>query len=100
MQDYDNSSNMTENLKKIAYVKFEPEIIEEWIDPYDSIPLKFLTLFVYLIEIISAIIMLVFVAYETGGYAGHYRTFINQLLSYLYGGVRQGLLKIWTEHSH
>ena len=89
MQDYDNSSNMTENLKKIAYVKFEPEIIEEWIDPYDSIPLKFLTLFVYLIEIISAIIMLVFVAYETGGYAGHYRTFINQLLSCLYGVVRE-----------
>ena len=93
MQDYDNSSNMTENLKKIANVKFEPEIIEEWIDPFDSIPLKkFLTLFVYLIEIISAIIMLVFVAYETGGYAGHYRTFINQLLSCLYGVVRESKL--------
>ena len=60
----------------------------EWIDPYDSVLLKLITIIVFIVEVISAIVMFSFVAYETGGYAGHYRTFINQLLSYLYGGVR------------
>ena len=32
--------------------------------------------------------MLAFVVYETNGLAGHYRTLINQLLSYHYGAVR------------
>ena len=68
--------------------QFEPEIIEEWIDPFDSIAIKFLTVFVYIIEIFASIIMLLFVTYETQGYAGHYRTVINQLLSYFYGSVR------------
>ena len=36
--------------------------------------------------------MLYFVAYETGGSAGHFRTVINQLLSFLYGAVRMFLL--------
>ena len=30
--------------------QFEPEMIEEWIDPFDSIAIKIMTLFVYLIE--------------------------------------------------
>ena len=68
--------------------QFEPEIIEEWIDPFDSIAIKFLTVFVYIIEIFASIIMFLFVTYETQGYAGHYRTVINQLLSYFYGSVR------------
>ena len=35
----------------------------------------------------ASLVMLAFVAFETQGFAGHYRTLINQLLSYLYGGV-------------
>ena len=42
---------------------------------------------VYVVEVLASVIMLAFVAYETGGYAGHYRTVINQLLSCLYGAV-------------
>ena len=68
--------------------QFEPEMIEEWIDPFDSITIKIMTLFVYLIESSASIVMFFFVAYETQGYAGHYRTVINQLLSYFYGTVR------------
>ena len=60
---------------------------EEWIDPYDSVWLKILTFFVYIVEVMAASIMITFVYYETSGYAGHYRTLINQLLSYFYGGV-------------
>ena len=57
------------------------------LDPYHSIWLKLLTILVYFIEVIASIVMLAFVSYETQGLAGHYRTLINQLLSYLYGGV-------------
>ena len=57
------------------------------LDPYDSIWLKLLTILVYFIEVVASIVMLAFVSYETQGLAGHYRTLINQLLSYLYGGV-------------
>ena len=60
---------------------------EEWIDPYDSVWLKILTFFIYIVEVKAASIMITFVYYETSGYAGHYRTLINQLLSYFYGGV-------------
>ena len=68
--------------------QFEPEIIEEWIDPFDSTEMKIITVFVLIIEIFASIIMFFFVAYETQGYAGHYRTVINQLLSCFYGSVR------------
>ena len=68
--------------------QFEPEITEEWVDPFDSVEIKIITVLVYMIEIFASIIMFFFVAYETQGYAGHYRTVINQLLSYFYGLVR------------
>ena len=58
------------------------------LDPYDSIWLKLITLLVYGVEVMASIVMVAFVAFETQGFAGHYRTLINQLLSYLYGGVR------------
>ena len=61
--------------------------IENVLDPFDSIWLKLLTILVYTVEIIASIVMLAFVAYETQGLAGHFRTLINHLLSYLYGGV-------------
>ena len=63
------------------------EFNNEWIDPYDSIWLKLLTLIIYAIEISESLVMITFVNYETAGYFGHYRTLINQLLSHLYGGV-------------
>ena len=69
-----------------AYFSKDPEP-QPWIDPYDSIWLKIMTIGVYFVEVISSVIMLAFVAYETNGYAGHYRTLINQLLSYLYAAV-------------
>ena len=64
------------------------------LDPYNSIWLKLLTILVYFIEVIASIIMLAFVSYETQGLAGHYRTLINQLLSYLYGGVSFAIFKV------
>ena len=60
---------------------------EEWIDPYNSVWLKMLTCCIYIVEVMAAVIMTSFVYYETNGYAGHYRTLINQLLSYFYGAV-------------
>ena len=57
------------------------------LDPYDSIWLKLTTVLVYCVEVMASIVMVAFVAFETQGFAGHFRTLINQLLSYLYGGV-------------
>lgn len=41
----------------------------------------------YVIELISSIVLVAFVIFETSGLAGPYRTIINQLLSYLYSLV-------------
>ena len=57
------------------------------LDLYDSIWLKLITISVYIVEVIASMVMVAFVTFETQGYAGHYRTLINQLLSYLYGAV-------------
>ena len=57
-------------------------------DLYDSPVLKGLTLLIYISEIISSVIMFAFVHYERSGDAGSYRTFNNQLIAYLRGGVR------------
>ena len=76
--------NTSESIKSF----FEPEEIEVWTDPYNSIPLKLLTIIIYISEIWASIIMLTFVSYETKGLFGHYRTVINQLLSFGYGAVR------------
>ena len=61
--------------------------IKDWRDPFDSIWLKLITVVVYILEVAASIVMFTFVSYETQGYAGHYRTMINQFLSYLYGAV-------------
>ena len=63
------------------------EFNNTWIDPYDSIWLKLLSVIIYTMEIFESIVMVAFVNYETAGLFGHYRTLINQLLSHLYGGV-------------
>ena len=80
------------NLTNLNLASFEPEVIEEWIDPFDSTTLRLLTVIVYIIDVLASIPLLYFVAYETGGSAGHFRTVINQLLSFLYGAVRMFLL--------
>ena len=86
------SSNETNIQKMLIFCAFErssfEEISEKWNDPFDSIWLKLATAASYAVQFFASLIMLAFVAYETGGLAGHYRTLINQLLSYLYGSVR------------
>ena len=80
--------NSSEIMKSSLLVSvFEPEEIEVGTDPYNSIPLKLLTIIIYLIELWASTIMLIFVVYEINGLFGHYRTVINQLLSYGYGAV-------------
>ena len=58
-----------------------------WLDPYNHFWVKLATVGVYLVELMSSVILIAFVAYEKNGYAGHYRTLINQLLSVLYATV-------------
>ena len=88
---FNSTTTMDKNLNFTNYlhiINFETDLeTGEWVDPYDSISLKLLTVFVYFVELMAAIVMFTFVAYEKGGYAGPYRTLINQLLSWLYGGV-------------
>ena len=79
------NSTLTKSLLISNWYKIDTEI---WEDPFNSIWLKLLTVIVYAVEIMASIIMLAFVVYETNGLAGHYRTLINQLLSYHYGAVR------------
>ena len=54
----------------------------EFIDPYNSIWLKLITVLVYVVELLSSAICYAFVIYEQD--YGHYRTLINQLIGYLY----------------
>ena len=88
-----NSTNSYENMESAANISlFVPTIFEivhsvEFVDPYDSIWLKLITIGVYLVQILSALVNIAFVTFETRGLAGHYRTLVNQLLSYLYGAV-------------
>ena len=79
--------NSSEHIEGTLLSFFDPDKIEEWTDPYNSIHLKLLTIITYLIEIWASTVMLIFVSYETKGLLGHYRTVINQLLSYAYASV-------------
>ena len=79
--------NSSEHIKGTLLSFFEPDKIEEWTDPYNSILLKLMTILIYLFEVAASMVMLTFVSYETKGLFGHYRTVINQLLSYAYGTV-------------
>ena len=82
------ANDKNDNFSDLIFVQFEKYVeVKEWIDPYDGLWLRVFTILVYIVEVIAAMIMFAFVRYETGGLAGHYRTFINQLLSYLYGAV-------------
>ena len=79
--------NSSKPIKVLLLSSFEPEEIEVLTDPYNSIPLKLLTIIIYIIELWASMIMLIFVSYEKKGLFGHYRTVINQLLSFGYGAV-------------
>ena len=79
--------NSSENMNSFLVSFFEPEEIKVWTDPYNSIPLKLLTIIVYLIELWASTVIFMFVNCETNGLFGHYRTVINQLLSFGYGAV-------------
>ena len=78
--------NSTGGLKFVDFV-IDSDIESHYTNPYDSITLKILTSFIYSIEVIAAMIMFSFVSYERSGAAGYYRTVVNQLLAWLYGGV-------------
>ena len=56
-------------------------------DPYASIWMKFGTTASSIVQIIESFVLIGFVAYETQGAAGPYRTVISQLLSRLYAMV-------------
>lgn len=79
-------TDSTGELKVVDFV-FESDTEIHYTNPYDSITLKILTSFIYSIEVMAAMIMFSFVSYERSGAAGYYRTVVNQLLAWLYGGV-------------
>ena len=85
------SRNSTNGLKIVDFVKEADSESQFIANRYDSIPLKILTSFFYIIEVIAAMIMFSFVYYERSGAAGTYRTVINQLLAYAYG--------VWVSYS-
>ena len=67
-------------------VGFNQTIDETLEDPYDSIWLQLIAVFVYLSIILSSCLMMAFTYYEQL-YHGHYRTVINQLITNLYNVV-------------
>ena len=77
-----------ENSSDSILAYFRKEIKQEYFqDPFESIPLKLITIVIYMIEVLSSLIMFSFVIYERSGCAGSYRSVINQLLAYFYGVV-------------
>ena len=88
--------NFIENLTmNESFIKFgnSQQLKEEWIkqeesnifvDPYDSMWIKVVITASFLIQILESGILVSFVFYETQGFAGPYRTVINQLLSGFY----------------
>ena len=80
--------NKEENTSDLIFGNFEKDTgVKDWSDPFNSIWLKITSIIVYTIEVMASMVMFLFVRYETQGLAGHYRTIINQFLSYLYGVV-------------
>ena len=93
MKFYSNSTNFEkekiDTSQSLMSSQFEKDLQNTliWNDPYDSVWLKLFAAIFYTVEVLASLIMFAFVKYETSGLAGHYRTLINQLLSYFYGGV-------------
>ena len=74
--------NETCDWNLVTFEKDQEKDKIEFIDPYDSIWLKLITVLVYIVELLSSGICYAFVIYEQD--YGHYRTLINQLIGYLY----------------
>ena len=73
----------TANIVNAGFNQTTDETLE---DPYDSIWLRLIAVFVYLLIILSSCLMMAFTYYEQL-YHGHYRTVINQLITNLYNVV-------------
>ena len=74
------------NTANIVNAGFNPTTDETLEDPYDSIWLRLIAVFVYLSIILSSCLMMAFTYYEQL-YHGQYRTVINQLITNLYNVV-------------
>ena len=74
--------NETCDWKLVTFEKDQEKDKIEFIDPYNSIWLKLITVLIYIVEVLSSAICYAFVIYEQD--YGHYRTLINQLIGYLY----------------
>ena len=85
--------NSTLGLEVVDFVK-DQEREGQFANRYDSIPFKILTSFIYIIEVIAAMIMFSFVYYERSGAASYYRNVINQLVAYVYGGVSYSIEQV------
>ena len=83
IKDFSNSMDQVHTVYLENDTRVETGIGFE--DPYDSLWLKMITVGVYMVEIFSSAVMIAFISFERD--YGHYRTLINQLLSYLYGAV-------------
>ena len=82
------SSGMLLQTLAITFEANLEQVQIEFVDPYDSVWLKLITVLVYILQILSSIVMYTFVIYEKD--YGHYRTLINQLISYIYKVVSTG----------
>ena len=83
IKDFPNSMDQVQTVYLGNDTRVETGIGFE--DPYDSLWLKMITVGVYMVEMFSSAVMVAFISFERD--YGHYRTLINQLLSYLYGAV-------------
>ena len=75
-----NSSELVEGitissigLKVVDFVKDSEDSESQFANHYDSISLKILTSFFYIIELIGTLILFSFVYFERSGAAGYYR---------------------------
>ena len=74
--------NKTCDWNLVAFEKDREKEKIDFIDPYNSVWLKLITVLVYIVELLSSGVCYAFVIYEQD--YGHYRTLINQLIGYLY----------------
>ena len=66
--------------------------LEKWADPYDSDLLKFVTVLIYLVNVLASVIMVAFVVYETRGTQPDLILFFFQITIGMAPGV-PGVLK-------
>ena len=83
MKGVENTENIVSACIDVGFNQTIDETLE---DPYDSIWLQLIAVFVYLLIILSSCLMMAFTYYEQL-YHGQYRTVINQLITNLYNLV-------------